>query len=143
MTAIMGSEGMLTQDSSYEQYEKQRADIEKGFNILGYIPGLSSISGPARSGMGVVNLIQDMTSMIFYGISDLFKKPSLGYTYRPFKHVVYIIHDISNIARGLAEFFFFIGNIAMLVNDLAVGRLSYSVEATYRPKPFFYKFFYS
>jgi hypothetical protein len=132
---------LIVQESSYDIYEQHQADIEKTLNILGYIPGVSSSTGIGRSLLGIVGLVKNSVKMVFYTLTDIFKRCSHGYGYRTFKHASYIFHDLGNIIRGSIEFLPLIGNNLGMVYDLAIGRFSYSLESKYESQPLFYKVF--
>lgn len=123
-------EAQRSQLFSYDVYEQDRASFEKTFNVLGYIPAVSTASASVRILVNVCALIKHIVSASLCAIIDLFKSSPNGSHFRALKNISYIGHDIHNIIRGIVEFIPLIGNISTICYDGFIGRWSYPVEST-------------
>ncbi|MEI6242148.1 MAG: hypothetical protein WCP39_01945 [Chlamydiota bacterium] len=95
--------------------------VEKVLNIFGYIPIVSSISGPIRAIMGKIQVI---ACAVLAVLAFLTGREAMAW-----RCVICFVHGVANYFRGNIETIPVIGNIACLVYDV-LGRFSYSGEKT-------------
>jgi hypothetical protein len=98
------------------------ACIEIVGNVCGYIPIMGT--GSIRIGCGFVAVAYNIVKIIF---SIFFQN-----NWETHKENIYIIHGVVNIFRGSVETIY-LGNLAMLIYDLFLGRMTYPKE---RRNPF-------
>ncbi|PCI95724.1 hypothetical protein COB11_01365 [Candidatus Aerophobetes bacterium] len=120
-------DGNITFDS-YDQKEHDLVSMEKVFNIMGYIPCVSTISGPVRILFGIIQTVVSAVKVPFTLIVDIFRENPKGYGNRSFRNITYMCHGVGNVARGFVELFPIVGNIATIFYDTIGIRVSYSVE---------------
>lgn len=95
--------------------------VERVFNILGYIPIVSSISGPIRSGIwaiaqifgGIIGLVLSLFLSIFTGDegSNIF-----------WIWAALVVNGVLNIIRGTIESIPFLGNLICFLYDRIRGK---------------------
>jgi hypothetical protein len=94
---------------------------EKGLNVLGWVPFVSSLSGAFRM---VVAKVMIVTTLILAAAEFM-----IGYlssrAYRLQSHKCYLMHGVGNWVRGSIESFPFIGNLLCFIYDLSHLRLQY------------------
>lgn len=106
-------------------FEKNFTDIEKSFNLVGCLPGVSILSGVVRATLGKVQLVVSgifaVSSLFLYFIPQVNK--SLWYS-RACMNGTFIIHGAANIIRGYSESLLgmtLIGSIFPLVFQIVYG----------------------
>lgn len=101
---------------------------EHAFNVLGWVPVLSSASGAIRIIAGKVQLVAALALAFFQKISGLIfqKKSYIELSNHSFD---YVKHGIANICRGYLETIPLIGNVSLFVYDLLPdSRMKYEEE---------------
>ena len=95
--------------------ERNLQNFEYTMNGLGYIPVISTLSGPARMVFGKIEAITGLAIAVFASTE---RRSNWG--------LELALHGAANILRGTVETIPVIGNIACVVKDLAGTRFEYS-----------------
>ena len=112
-----------------QSFDRTLAMAEKAFNVLGWIPLISSISGPIRMTAGRIEAIAfsilSSATLLVANITEnkeLFKEADRLSTY--------IWHGMANFCRGAIETVPLLGNFLTISYDLnASSRMSYPMES--------------
>lgn len=124
-----------TQETSVDFYDlcdEHFANIEKELNFYGHIPFVSSVSGPLRVFVGLVQVISSVVKAPFeliadfYGRSERMNQSRFNHTFR---NVIYIAHGVANVLRGCVEVLPFQGNLYTILYDVCKFRLVYPTES--------------
>ena len=113
--------------------DRSLSAFEKGLNIAGYIPFVSSISGPCRIVYGKVLVIGSIAASVLSAFDKLQHAHDTAGRQQALKGAVeifmtYSLHGISNIFRGIIESTPFLSLITCLPYDLLAQRFAYPYE---------------
>jgi hypothetical protein len=120
--------------SLYDYAEKKKANLEKVFNVLGYIPCVSSGSGITRGLYGLIEIMKSCVAVVFVAMADwMVPSHSRPVWYRTAKHVTYAVHGFANVFRGFVECLPLVtNNLILIAYDLSMHRHEYPVEIAER-----------
>jgi hypothetical protein len=126
------NQNLFIENIFYEAREQYQTSLEKKLNTLGYVPIVSCFSGFGRILYGLVYLVQDVANVVFLGIQSLSKGRSNKEGFKANRYLLYCIHDLFNIQRGLGEAIPFIGNIAWSIHDMIIPRFEYPSQCDFK-----------
>ena len=114
------------------QLNNTLAAVEKGFNIVGYIPVASTYSGGLRMVCGKLEIIGAIAASALFAIVALFS-PTDHERHEGIKKAAkilktYTLHGVANIFRGAMEATALLGLVACLPYDLFCNRFAYPHE---------------
>lgn len=112
--------------NAFEVAEVNSAKLELELNEFGYYPLASSFTALVRGVHGVTQVVAGLAKGIFSIIADLFATHRYGIGV--VKGFSFATHGVLNIARAFIEVFPGVGNVAIIVRDIALPRFKYSVE---------------
>lgn len=116
-------------------------NVEHGLNIAGYVPLVSSISGPLRMVLGKCEVIGGLATAAFMAIAALFDPhpvEKLHQLNRALEIAVkYTLHGAANLFRGTIEAIPFVSLVTCLPYDLSGNRVSYIREFGNNPGHYF------
>lgn len=106
--------------------------FEKGLNIAGYFPIVSSFSGLLRINYGKLEIIGGIVAAALIAVSALFLADA-SERHREFSKAVkvftdYSLHGFSNIIRGTIEALPFVSLVTCLPYDLLGNRFAYPIQ---------------
>jgi hypothetical protein len=105
--------------------------FEKGLNIAGYIPVVSTFSGSFRASYGKLEVIAAVAAAALMAVRALFlnaedRNQELKKAVEVLVH--YSLHGLANIMRAALEIFPFVSLVTCLPYDLLGKRFSYPVQ---------------
>jgi hypothetical protein len=114
--------------------------FERGLNVAGYVPFVSSISGPCRVVYGKVLIIGSIVAAALLALNGLSRARNAAERQQVLKDAVeifatYAIHGVANIFRGAIESILLLSLITCLPYDLSGQRFTYPYEPAMPRQP--------
>jgi hypothetical protein len=122
------SEGYMVNQAALDRNLSQ---MEGFFNIAGYIPVVSSVTGAARILYGKIEVVAGIAAAAFLAIKALFSgdRSANEWFDKSLMALDYAIHGAANVIRGYIEIVPFFGLLLCLPYDRCFNcRLAYPTE---------------
>lgn len=118
--------------SFLREHDQFSEGLEKQFNVLGYVPIVSTISGLSRIFYGKLNIVFS-TALLAYNFFQDLKSGSSDYRIKIHHFVCHIVHGQLNLIRGVFEMIPVIGNLGCIIYD-SIYRFKYEQEELINPR---------
>lgn len=113
---------------AYQNAEQRYANLENTLGNFGYVPVVSSFTGPARAIYGIIQTIVGSVTSVFKGVQYFITRDPEHRNQAAANHW-YTVHGNMNITRGSIEFMPVFGNLATFFYDTVIGlRANYTYE---------------
>lgn len=113
---------------TYQKLDQRLANLENTFNILGYVPLVSTITGPARALYGTAELTAGIGLHYLKG-AQYFITANPEHRNEAAAGYWYVFHGAQNINRGAIECLPIIGNLSTILYDqILCLRMNYTFE---------------
>lgn len=103
----------------FDQMNQLLTSFEKGLNVVGYVPIVSTISGSVRLAYGKLEAIVAIAAIAFHFMAGLIGIEGSAEKLRA--AVPYVLHGFANMGRGLVEILPFINLTCYLYDQTQPG----------------------